>query len=139
MTFCKFTLPQMSRGKEIATAILAGCVFVTAVFMKNLGWPWAELMFIIRVLAGSLMLWMLISPGKWPVWLLGCSFSLYVFHTIVIDLMGAPLKAFGVYSQVVKGLGLFGFAGMVIVITIMGTRLFKKHCPKTAALIFGGR
>lgn len=79
--------------------------------------------------------WHCVSESKWPNWLTGCSFSIFLMHIVVFDVARVILKHLPIHG-VVLFWSLYTFGTIVPILTTMGLRRFA---PKLASIAFGGR
>ena len=81
--------------------------------------------------------WMCIPGGKWPAWLTGASFGLYVGHPFFTHFLDS-IRWFWKLGTGPGGMCLlrwaFAMSGCLLVVAVL-----KKSFPRTAKLLFAGR
>lgn len=70
-----------------------------------------------------------------PVSLKGCAFGVFLMHLILLPMINIGVARLPV-SDIYKSI--FSFVSAVF-IALLGFHFVKKHCPKSAKVIFGGR
>lgn len=79
--------------------------------------------------------WCFMPMTKWPSWLTGCSFSIFLLHCILIGYCGVILKHLPVGAQISKVITCCG----AIIGSILITNIIRWASPAMAKIIFAGR
>ena len=93
----------------------------------------------IATLSMAFVVWHFIPPVKWPRFLTGNAFPVFVLHGMILYLLPLPFKALGVWRQVAGTLGPILIAISAICLAVLASVIMKKTFPRFANIIFGGR
>ena len=83
--------------------------------------------------------WLTVPRCRFPRWLTECSFSVYVLHMFTLYLVYAVIKALKLMPYARSVLGVLIVAGLIFVLTVIVTLVFKRYMPRVAHIVLGGR
>lgn len=84
-------------------------------------------------------LWSITPSCKWPQYLTGNSFSIFVLHGMILYLLPLGMKAFGIWEKTLSQIGFLPIFALTVIIAILIAETTKKYLPCLAKVFFGGR
>lgn len=84
--------------------------------------------------------WLLIPERKWPSWLTGTAFPIFLLHSFIfvfIDRFTHTFAGLGALEGSLPGFLLKGLLGIVGAIGV--TLILRRYLPRCASILFGGR
>lgn len=125
---------RLPKGKAAGTAALLGIPgLVVSQWMDSRGLAGAQMVHAFFLPWALLAAWRAMPPVRWPRWLTGCTFAVYILHVFVIRLLDL-----GLYGRTDCGVLLFKYAAGFG--TALGAAvLLHRFFPRFSSFAFGGR
>ena len=87
----------------------------------------------------AIAIWSLTPSSKWPKCFIGNSFQVFVLHGMILYLLPIPMKAIGIWDQIINKCGLLPVFVLTVFIAISVAEILKRSFPRFAYVVFGGR
>ena len=130
-------------GSLIVFALgIALCVAHTALLFSDSVTP-AQLRHLVKMALIPVTgygVWLLIPERKWPSWLTGTAFPIFLLHSFIfvfIDRFTHTFAGLGALEGSLPGFLLKGLLGIIGAIGV--TLILRRYLPRCASILFGGR
>ena len=139
MILSRYGQTRFSRTGYLVSIPISICLLVCHKQCPASDASFRTMMEFLTIIYLAVSLWGVVPSWKWPNVLVKNSFPIFVLHGMMIYILPIPLKALGLWSNMLNHVGFIPIWVLAIISAIVVTLALRRFVPRVSAVLFGGR